>query len=494
MAEEEGKWSYIKTNVTNCDMECPTYNQATNSILAFCEIEEKKCTCINNYYFQDIEKTKCVHLYTNLIWPYFIQYGIHVPSLLFFAVAIIKTLKQKINEYIDRLPRLKKPKTVMEYIKISIFGNYAIRTLVLTFVYCFVKLIRDVFFFDLPVQWKECLNFSSWIAVFIAINMFHQFGHITSKMGSGGSLRRTRSFGNVLIGGMPLFIILRNGFYCFTFAALIGTIISALVIGTPILIKNIFHQYLIALYAILAGFACIYYAYHIVQLLKQHEKNEVQQKGDRSISRRTQLQAKRIELIRVLSFYMSKGLGLFILYIFVVVIVRTRTFYNPYTPYHYAIFSILYKIVELWLMLIGVRVLEGTIRSRVFPCLYYCYWKQDLSNETEEEKSMNYDDGLLNLRLNRSNTDNNNNNNNDSNKNESDDATIIEESTTTTVEIQEYEEGITAAAAADNNINNNQKEKKINNDVSVLHNSEIINNPMYKDKNLAATIQKKSVL
>ena len=66
-------------------------------------------------------------------------------------------------------------------------------------------------------------------------------------------------------------------------------------------------------------------------------------------------------------------------------------------------------------MLIGVRVLEGTIRSRVFPCLYYCYWKQDLSNETEEEKSMNYDDGLLNLRLNRSNTDNNNNNN-DSNK------------------------------------------------------------------------------
>ena len=72
------------------------------------------------------------------------------------------------------------------------------------------------------------------------------------------------------------------------------------------------------------------------------------------------------------------------------------------------------------------------------------------------------------------------------------DATIIEESTTTTVEIQEYEEGITAAAAADNNINNNQKEKKFNNDVSVLHNSEIINNPMYK--NLAATIQKKSVL
>ena len=67
MAEEEGKWSYIKTNVTNCDMECPTYNQATNSILAFCEIEEKKCTCINNYYFQDIEKTNCVHLYTNLI-------------------------------------------------------------------------------------------------------------------------------------------------------------------------------------------------------------------------------------------------------------------------------------------------------------------------------------------------------------------------------------------------------------------------------------------
>ena len=42
MAEEEGKWSYIKTNVTNCDMECPTYNQATNYILAFCEIEEKK--------------------------------------------------------------------------------------------------------------------------------------------------------------------------------------------------------------------------------------------------------------------------------------------------------------------------------------------------------------------------------------------------------------------------------------------------------------------
>ena len=31
------QWPYTKTNLTNCALQCPTYDKKTNSILAFCE-------------------------------------------------------------------------------------------------------------------------------------------------------------------------------------------------------------------------------------------------------------------------------------------------------------------------------------------------------------------------------------------------------------------------------------------------------------------------
>lgn len=92
----------------------------------------------------------------------------------------------------------------------------------------------------------------------------------------------------------------------------------------------------------------------------------------------------------------------FLFYLMAVVVARTRSFYTSYTPYHCLLFSILYKIVEFWFMFLGIRILEGTIQSRAFPC-FTCGTRK----ETEEEKSMNYDSNLLRFKSTRQNISHN---------------------------------------------------------------------------------------
>ena len=251
------QWSYMKANITNCALECPTYDKKTNSRLAFCESDI--CYCIKNYYFQDKEKTKCVHLYTNLTWPYFVRYCLFVPCFLYYAFVILQTSKRKSSEWISRLPK-NKLRTNFDYLKAYICGNFAVRSVNLLFIYCLCKLLHEVLLLHIPVVWSDCLNTSSWLAVVVSINLFYQFGRITNKLNGNGSLKRTQSFGNIIVGGIPLVLILRKSLLCFTLFAFICANVSTLVVETPIIIKNIFTEYLIGLYVLVAGVACRYYA------------------------------------------------------------------------------------------------------------------------------------------------------------------------------------------------------------------------------------------
>lgn len=259
------QWPYTKTNLTNCALQCPTYDKKTNSILAFCE-NDNTCYCIKDYYFQDKEKTKCVHLYTNLTWPYFVQYCLFVPCILYYAVVILQTSKRKSGECISSLPQ-HKLRTNFDYVKAYVCGNFAIRSINLLFAYCICKLLHATLFLHIPAIWSEVLKTSSWIAIIVTINLFYQFGRITNKMSGKGSLKRSQSFGNIIVGGIPLVNILRKSLFCFTLFAFICANVSTLVVETPIIVKNIFTQYLIGLYGVIAGGTCRYYARTLLFLL-----------------------------------------------------------------------------------------------------------------------------------------------------------------------------------------------------------------------------------
>eukprot|EP00943_MAST-04B_sp_MAST-4B-sp1_P004478 g4478.t1 len=137
---------------------------------------------------------------------------------------------------------------------------------------------------------------------------------------------------------------------------------------------------------------------HIHAILKKYEdvaKSSFNQSRANSLN--SKLRKKRRELMHVIKL-LTDSLLAFIFYVMSVVVVRTRSFYTSYTPYHCLIFSTLYKIVEFWFMFLGIRIMEGSIQSRAFPC-FTC----GTSKETEEEQSMNYDSNLLRIRSTRKN-------------------------------------------------------------------------------------------
>ncbi len=109
----------------------------------------------------------------------------------------------------------------------------------------------------------------------------------------------------------------------------------------------------------------------------------------------SQMRRKRkiYELYTVLKFYATKSAGMAIVYAIVVVALRTRRLYDPYTAGHHCLFHILYHLFPLWLIQIAGRIFEATIRSRFFWWFRCCEIHK--KGESVEDQNFNYNPDLI---------------------------------------------------------------------------------------------------
>lgn len=104
---------------------------------------------------------------------------------------------------------------------------------------------------------------------------------------------------------------------------------------------------------------------------------------------------KIYELYTVLKFYITKSTFVACSYAIVVVIIRTRGLYNPYTAFHYCLFHILYHMFILWFLHICVRIFEATIRSRMLWWFRCC--EKSRKGEFFEDEKLDYNSNLLRI-------------------------------------------------------------------------------------------------
>ena len=102
---------------------------------------------------------------------------------------------------------------------------------------------------------------------------------------------------------------------------------------------------------------------------------------------------KIYELYTVLKFYATKSTGMAIVYGMVLIVLRTRSLYDPYTAFHHCLFHILYHLLPLWILHIAGRIFEATIRSRFFWWFRCCEIHK--KGESIEDQNFNYSPDLV---------------------------------------------------------------------------------------------------
>lgn len=256
-------WSYIKYNVTDCATQCPTgVDSDTGSALAVCEEAKRECFCLNGYYFEDSSRTKCVHIYNDLTWPYIVHYTVAVPTLLLYVVAIIRLSHRKVTQHIRKIAnknRNKQAITFLEKARVWLYGNYVIRSLNLVLLYAMLKFVRECFMFFLPVRWEQSLNTSIYIAFLASVNMFVQFSILTSKMVGKKKRQQKEGCCNITIGDTPIVKILRRIFYAVTIICFVLANVTIFDKNIPELYRVVFTQYIVAVFVGFLATALIYY-------------------------------------------------------------------------------------------------------------------------------------------------------------------------------------------------------------------------------------------
>ena len=127
--------------------------------------------------------------------------------------------------------------------------------------------------------------------------------------------------------------------------------------------------------------------------MKKHDK-EISNYGVENVNT-SQMRRKRkiYELYTVLKFYATKSVGMAIVYALVLIVLRTRSLYDPYTAFHHCLFHILYHLFPLWLLHIAGRIFEATIRSRFFWWFRCCEIHK--KGESIEDQNFNYSPDLV---------------------------------------------------------------------------------------------------
>ena len=97
---------------------------------------------------------------------------------------------------------------------------------------------------------------------------------------------------------------------------------------------------------------------------------------------------KIYELYTVLKFYITKSTFVACSYVIVIVIIRTRGLYDPYTAFHYCLFHVLYHMFILWFLHICVRIFEATIHSRMLWWFRCC--EKSREGEFFEDEKLDY--------------------------------------------------------------------------------------------------------
>ena len=256
-------WSYIKYNVTDCATECPTgLDLATDSVLAVCEEATRQCSCVKGYYFEDSSQTKCVHVYTNLIWPYVVHYAVVIPTLLLYIVALVRLNQYKVSQHIRKKinkNRNKHDVTCPEKLRVCLYGNYIIRSLNITILYAVLRLVRECIIFFIPIRWEQSLDTVRYLMCLVCVNLFVQFGRLTSKMLGKKTQRHKGGCRAITIGNTPIVKVLRRIFYAVIIACGVIANVTIFDKNIPEVYRVVFTQYIIAVFILLIGVAILYF-------------------------------------------------------------------------------------------------------------------------------------------------------------------------------------------------------------------------------------------
>ena len=127
--------------------------------------------------------------------------------------------------------------------------------------------------------------------------------------------------------------------------------------------------------------------------MKQQDKELSNYGVEKVITSQMRRKRKIYELYTVLKFYATKSTGMAVVYGMVLIALRTRSLYDPYTAFHHCLFHVLYFVVTLWLLHIGGRIFEATIRSRFFWWFRCCEIRR--KGESVEDQKLNYNPNLV---------------------------------------------------------------------------------------------------
>ena len=257
-------WSYIKYNVTDCATDCPTgLDLATGSVLAVCEEASRQCFCVSGYYFEDSSQTKCIHIYTNLIWPYVVHYAVPVSTLLMYIVALVRLTQYKVNQHIQKRTNRNGKKHVVtfpEKLRVCLYGNYVIRSLNIIILYAVLKLVRECLIFYIPIRWEQSLNTCVYLMCVAFVNLFVQFSRLTSKMiGQKSQQQKEEGCGKITIGKTPLVKVLRRIFYTVVFVCLVLANVTIFDKNIPELYRSAFTQYIIGVFMLVLSPVVVYF-------------------------------------------------------------------------------------------------------------------------------------------------------------------------------------------------------------------------------------------
>jgi hypothetical protein len=322
------------------------------------------------------DSKNCLHIYTNLIWPIIIQYVFIVPFFLTLFWIAYRLHRQKVEDYIIKNFEGNVVVTKLNYLRIALFGNMVIRSLNILMLWCLIKAVREALFYHISRRLRTAIGLCWYLMVLVATDLFYTFGILTTKMRVASYVLSKKSF---MVNGVPSVLIFRYFFHVCTVICLILAI-SGIAINGNEFYGQFFESYMLGIYALLCGVACVYYGRRVVAFLHEFDK-EVATK------RATPIQVKKREMIIVLRFYMRVLLA-WILYTVIVVILDTRSLYNPFTPFHLLMIELLYRLVDCVLLIFTIRVFEGTIRSKAVPFCNFCYCQEKVDNEKDYDADL----------------------------------------------------------------------------------------------------------
>ena len=375
--------------VANCSV-CytlvnPAYTKDTGiaQLKPGCKVKDGKitCRCGDDRYQFSKERSFCLSVYDGEgAWPYILNYGFNVPLMVAGTWWSYKLHVQKYRELLVRTKQRagggSRTLPFCRRLTLRVVGNV---TLVATsfiglFVLC--KLLRELIFIYLPTTAYDIFSATFTFVVIAGAFIVSAWAHMVGQILHPGNER-----------SLQIPNLLRNIFVSVSCSHFLVSVVCILVRSRteeawPQDVYNFMSNYLMMLYALSATLSLIWYGRKIVQILAKlnHDLKMHNSKAT----------AKKRELMVVMRFYLG-ALGVWLVFFLALIGGCEILNLEGLGPGAYATCVSLYRLSDIAVLLISLRVFEGTIKSTAIPRWLLCQTgpveEEDVDSEVLSFKS-----------------------------------------------------------------------------------------------------------